>query len=67
MYLFTIYRGLTIGDSICNDQNNKDVYRKDVGGKVICLSKTIGSTTGLMILQCAANVGIVQIISTPPL
>ncbi|MCM3768091.1 aconitase X swivel domain-containing protein [Neobacillus niacini] len=56
--LATYFRGLTTGSSICNDQNNKDLYQKDVGGKIICLPKTIGSTTGGMILQCAADVGI---------
>lgn len=56
--LATYFRGLTTGSSICNDQNNKDLYQKDVGRKIICLPKTIGSTTGGMILQCAADVGI---------
>lgn len=42
----------------CNDQNNKDLYKKDLGGKIICLPRTIGSTTGGMILQCAADMGI---------
>ena len=56
--LATYFRGLTTGSSICNDQNNKDLYQKDIGGKIICLPRTIGSTTGGMILQCAADVGI---------
>ena len=56
--LATYFRGLTTGSSICNDQNNKDLYQKDLGGKIICLPRTIGSTTGGMILQCAADVGI---------
>ena len=56
--LATYFRGLTTGSSICLDQNNKDLYQKDVGGKIICLPRTIGSTTGGMILQCAADVGI---------
>jgi uncharacterized protein len=56
--LATYFRGLTTGSSICLDQNNKDLYKKDIGGKVICLPRTIGSTTGGMILQCAADVGI---------
>jgi uncharacterized protein len=56
--LATYFRGLTTGSSICLDQNNKDLYKKDVGGKIICLPRTIGSTTGGMILQCAADVGI---------
>ena len=56
--LETYFRGLTTVSSICNDQNNKDLYQKDLGGKIICLPRTIGSTTGGMILQCAADVGI---------
>jgi predicted aconitase with swiveling domain len=56
--LATYFRGLTTGSSICNDQNNKDLYQKDLDGKIVCLPRTIGSTTGGMILQCAANVGI---------
>lgn len=56
--LATYYRGLTIGSSICNDQNNKELYKKDLRGKIICLPRTIGSTTGGMILQCAADIGI---------
>lgn len=56
--LATYFRGLTTGSSICLDQNNKDLFKKDVGGKIICLPRTIGSTTGGMILQCAADVGI---------
>jgi predicted aconitase with swiveling domain len=56
--LATYFRGLTTGSSICLDQNKKDLYKKNVGGKIICLPRTIGSTTGGMILQCAADVGI---------
>ncbi|MCQ6282863.1 aconitase X swivel domain-containing protein [Bacillus sp. EB600] len=56
--LATYFRCLTTGSSICNDQNNKDLYQKDIGGKIICLPRTIGSKTGGMILQCAADVGI---------
>jgi uncharacterized protein len=56
--LATYFSGITTGSSICNDQNNKELYKKDLGGKIICLPRTIGSTTGGMILQCAANVGI---------
>lgn len=50
--------GLSTANPICSDQNNKDLYKKDLGGKIICLPKTIGSTTGGMILQSVAKMGI---------
>ncbi len=31
---------------ICSDQNNKDLFGKNLTGKIICLPQTIGSTTG---------------------
>lgn len=43
---------------ICSDQNNPDLYGKELTGKVICLPKTIGSTTGGMILQTVAEMGL---------
>jgi predicted aconitase with swiveling domain len=49
---------LSAGDTICSDQNNRELYKKDLKGKIICLPKTIGSTTGGMILQSIANKGI---------
>lgn len=43
---------------ICSDQNNKDLYNKNMTGKVLCLPKTIGSTTGGMVLQTVCSMGI---------
>lgn len=43
---------------ICSDQNNVDLYNKDLTDKIICLPKTIGSTTGGMVLQTIAQMGI---------
>lgn len=48
---------LTTGDSTCCDQNNKDLYKKDLVGKIICLPQTIGSTTGGMVLQSVTKMG----------
>ena len=41
----------------CDDQNNKDLYRKPMLGKALCLPQTIGSTTGGMVLftVCSYN------------
>lgn len=41
----------------CDDQNNKDLYRKPMLGKALCLPQTIGSTTGGMVLYCAKAMG----------
>ena len=43
---------------ICSDQNNKELFGKNLTGKIICLPQTIGSTTGGMILQTVARLGI---------
>lgn len=42
-------------DIIVSDQNNPDLYGKGVTGKALCLPKTIGSTTGGMVIQTVAN------------
>lgn len=38
---------------IGSDQNNPDVYGKNLTGKVLCLPQTIGSTTGGMVIYTA--------------
>ena len=38
----------------CSDQNNPGIFGKPMAGKALCLPQTIGSTTGGMILFCAA-------------
>ncbi len=43
---------------MCSDQNNKDLYKKNLTGKILCLPQTIGSTTGGLALQTAAQMGI---------
>ncbi len=41
-----------------SDQNNPDTFKKEITGKVLCLPRTIGSTTGGMVLQSAAAMGL---------
>lgn len=41
----------------CDDQNNKDLYRKPLLNRALCLPQTIGSTTGGMVLYCAKALG----------
>lgn len=41
----------------CSDQNNPDIFGVVISGAILCLPKTIGSTTGGMVLQSAAALG----------
>lgn len=38
-----------------SDQNNPDLFKKNITGKILCLPQTIGSTTGGLVIQTAAN------------
>lgn len=40
----------------CSDQNNPEINGKAMANVALCIPKTIGSTTGGMILYCAAAV-----------
>ena len=54
--LASFQKALMFGDknAACSDQNNRDLYSKPMAGKALCLPQTIGSTTGGMVLFCAA-------------
>lgn len=39
----------------CSDQNNPDIYDKAMAGSALCMPQTIGSTTGGLVLFCAAS------------
>lgn len=39
---------------IVGDQNNLDLYKKNITNKALCLPQTIGSTTGGMVIQTVA-------------
>ena len=43
---------------IAGDQNNKDIYGKNITGKALCLPITIGSTTGGLVIQTICAMGI---------
>ena len=57
--LASFQKALQFGDktATCGDQNNKDLYNKKMAGKALCLPKTIGSTTGGLVLYCACSMG----------
>jgi predicted aconitase with swiveling domain len=54
--LASFQKALMFGDkkAACSDQNNSGLYGKPMAGKALCLPQTIGSTTGGMVLFCAA-------------
>ena len=57
--LASFQHSLMFGDKLakCGDQNNPDIYNEPMAGKALCLPQTIGSTTGGMVLYCAASMG----------
>lgn len=40
-------------ETIVSDQNNSDLFGKNITGKALCLPQTIGSTTGGMVIYTA--------------
>jgi len=55
--LASFQKALQFGDKMatCGDQNNPDLYGKEMAGKALCLPQTIGSTTGGLVLYCACS------------
>ena len=55
--LASFQKALQFGDkaATCGDQNNPDLYGKPMAGKAMCLPRTIGSTTGGLVLYCACS------------
>ena len=53
--LASFQKALQFGDkkATCGDQNNPDLFGKQMVGKALCLPQTIGSTTGGLVLYCA--------------
>ena len=53
--LASFQKALQFGDkeATCGDQNNPDLYGKQMAGKALCLPQTIGSTTGGLVPYCA--------------
>lgn len=55
--LASFQKALQFGDknATSGDQNNPDLYGKQMAGKALCLPQTIGSTTGGLVLYCACS------------
>jgi predicted aconitase with swiveling domain len=57
--LASFQKALMFGDkeAKCSDHNNPDLHNKPMAGKALCLPRTIGSTTGGMVIFGAASMG----------
>ena len=57
--LASFQKALQFGDkkATCGDQNNKDLFGKQMAGKALCMPHTIGYTTGGLVLYCACSMG----------
>lgn len=57
--LASFQKALQFGDrnATCGDQNNPDLYGKQMAHRALCLPQTIGSTTGGLVLYCAVAMG----------
>lgn len=44
--------------TLCTDQNNPDLFQKDLSGAILCIPQVIGSTTAGMMIQTVAAMGI---------
>ena len=53
--LASFQKALQFGDKMatCGDQNNPDLYNKQMLGTALCLPQTIGSPPGGLVLYCA--------------
>ena len=57
--LASFQKALQFGDktATCGDQNNPDLFGKQMLGTALCLPQTIGSTTGGLVIYCACAMG----------
>ncbi|HAX51615.1 aconitase X swivel domain-containing protein [Muricomes intestini] len=56
-YIGTIGKTDNDGTAVCTDQNNPDLFQKDLAGKILCIPQAIGSTSAGILLQTVASLG----------
>lgn len=58
--LSSFYRSILDSDTQakCSDHDNPDLYGKNLTDKIICLSKTVGSTSAGTVIDKVASMGI---------
>ena len=53
-YIDIIFKGSKSG--VIKDHDNKDLYNRDIKGKILCLPQSIGSSAGACMMMAAAKV-----------
>lgn len=43
---------------VVKDHENKDLYGRDISGKILCLPQSIGSSAGAMMMMSAAKINV---------
>ena len=56
-YLDNLFGGVT-DKAMCTDSDNKELYKKDLSGMILCTPQTIGSTMGGCALMGVAELGV---------
>jgi len=56
-YLENMFAGKTDG-APCTDAANKELYKKDLKGAIICTTQTVGSTLGGCVLMGMSELGV---------
>jgi len=56
-YIENIFGGVS-DSAICTDADNKDLYKKDLNGVILCTSQGIGSSMGGAAFQAVAGLGV---------
>ena len=47
-------------ERVCWDPDNKELYRKEIVGKVLCIPQMVGSSTAGLVMQTAAARGLIS-------
>ena len=56
-YIENLWGGAT-DSAICTDQDNKDLYQKDLNGVILCTPQCIGSSMGGAAFMAVAGLGV---------
>lgn len=56
-YIENLFGGVT-DSAICTDADNKDLYKKDLNGVILCTSQCIGSSMGGAAFMAVAGLGV---------
>ena len=55
-YVEVVFSGSKSG--VIKDHENKDLYNRDINGKILCLPQSIGSSAGACMMMAAAKAGV---------